>query len=473
MTKKIAFFTILASLCLGGFTQDIPNNDFENWTGNNPDEWDTSNKEIMGTQFTAVEPLDTDVYSGDFAAGLTTVTENITYYGEFPLAGVITLGDIIIDEIQMSATIEGGIPFTDRPDLLKGYYKTSPGVNDSASIMIGLSKWNTSTLERDTIGEGYIYFTEEVNTWTEFEVPIEWTSTEDPDSMNIIVSSSCLIDINTFVEGSFIAVDSLWLEDIPDVEIIAVESLDPDTVPYGTDFADLPLPATVEVTLENFDTEILDVTWLEGSYDGNTTGVYAMEGDLELVPGIINPNSLLAEKDIVVDEEKIVTEVETLDPDTVPFGTDFADLPLPATVEVTFDGSETEILDVNWYEGNYDGNTANAYTMYGDLVLTTGITNPDDLMAEKNIIVDEETGIMVNSSNNIDVYPNPANTYVNIDAAHNITACVLYDITGRTLKTKKLHTKRARFNVKGLPEGYYLLNIKTTEKEQTLKLIVN
>jgi len=75
---------------------------------------------------------------------------------------------------------------------------------------------------------------------------------------------------------------------------------------------------------------------------------------------------------------------------TVDFGTAFDDIGLPAKVQVTLDDDSTPELDVDWDEGDYDGSVPGTYTLYGDLVLTEGIENPDNLKASVNVIVKEE-----------------------------------------------------------------------------------
>ncbi|MGM0650459.1 MAG: PCMD domain-containing protein, partial [Bacteroidota bacterium] len=319
--KKFVLSLTFIVLCVGLFGQTIPNYEFESWTNNEPDNWDTSNDEIMGVVFNTVSRVDTDVYSGDYAIEATTVTESI--YGEnVTLPGVITLGEFILDVASETASIEGGIEFPHRPDTLNGYFKSAPAPDDTARIIVGLSKWDDAAGERDTIGFGGMNFPSTFDTWTEFNIPIEWSSTEVPDSMNIVIASSARND-SVFITGSSITVDSLWFGFPEQQDIIAVETLADITVDYGTAFGDIPLPDSVEVTLDDSSTDSLGVNWLEGSYDGNTQGTYPIEGELILTSGIANPDNLMAEVNVIVDEpmELDIIEVETLADITVDYGT--------------------------------------------------------------------------------------------------------------------------------------------------------
>ncbi len=85
----------------------------------------------------------------------------------------------------------------------------------------------------------------------------------------------------------------------------------------------------------------------------------------------------------------IIVEVINPEPITVGLGTLFEDLPLPSTVEVILDNEETETLEVEWQEGDYDPYTPDIYILLGELVLTEGIYNPDDLKAEIEVTVVE------------------------------------------------------------------------------------
>jgi len=204
MKKTISIF-ILCMTYVVSFSQVLPNNSFENWTGGKPDSWDTSNEVILGNTITTVIQ-DTSSIDGSYApriktAEITILTNTIT----FP--GLITLGDFVFDLAGPVLGIEGGIAFTARPDSLTGYYVASPAAGDSALMVIGLAKYS-STTGRDTIGYGYQYFPAAVSTWTPFSIPITWTSPDNPDSLNIIIGSSDLYSMS-LVNGSTIWVDKL------------------------------------------------------------------------------------------------------------------------------------------------------------------------------------------------------------------------------------------------------------------------
>ncbi len=215
--KKITFLFIIA-LCFGAISQSfaqvdsIPNFDFENWeaadVGEKPIAWDVSNIDlVLGTVTTVTK--DPAAFSGNFCARLETIEEDIPFVGIVVAPGIITLGEFVIDLVAMTGNVIGGIPFTARPTMLKGYYKYSPAGIDSCLIAIGLSKWNTGNNERDTVGYGYFNSKNTVTEWTLFEMLIEYASPDNPDSMNIIIMST---DTSILAIGSTLWVDSLFFD---------------------------------------------------------------------------------------------------------------------------------------------------------------------------------------------------------------------------------------------------------------------
>ncbi|MBV6484616.1 MAG: hypothetical protein KFKLKKLM_01126 [Flavobacteriales bacterium] len=83
-----------------------------------------------------------------------------------------------------------------------------------------------------------------------------------------------------------------------------------------------------------------------------------------------------------------------------------------------------------------------------------------------------ETGIeSINNSNNINIYPNPANDVINVSVAKELdlknVALTLVDISGRTVLTQTIKSTETTVDINYLQKGVYLLKI----GEQTTKLI--
>ncbi len=186
----------------------IPNSSFENWINGNPEYWDTSNKNILGTIFHGVLEDTNSPQHGNAAARVSTT---IKVVGTYPviLPGILTLGEIQIDIINQTGNINAGIPFNGRPFELKGYYKYNPSAGDSCFLGIAFTKWDGN--QNDTIAEELFFQSSKVQNWTEFIIPIDYNSTDNPDSMNIMIASS---DITNFlaVLGSTLWIDNLSLD---------------------------------------------------------------------------------------------------------------------------------------------------------------------------------------------------------------------------------------------------------------------
>lgn len=71
----------------------------------------------------------------------------------------------------------------------------------------------------------------------------------------------------------------------------------------------------------------------------------------------------------------------------VAYRTSFENIGLPDNVEVTLDDQTKQTLEVEWDEGNYDGNSTGTYDLAGNLILVEGITNTNELKAKINVIV--------------------------------------------------------------------------------------
>jgi hypothetical protein len=185
--KNLTLLTTI-SLLIFVFTsraQDtIPNNNFEYWLSNtNPENWNTVNDLLPFGNAACFQS--TDGYEGDYALFMKTID----------LDGLIVPGVTSLGTIGMGFT-EGGVPFQSRPESLSGYFK-HPSTGDMVMLaieffkngeIIGFANWATS----DSIPD-----------YTQFTVPITFTSAEEPDTMNITI----LTDQN--VLGSALTLDAL------------------------------------------------------------------------------------------------------------------------------------------------------------------------------------------------------------------------------------------------------------------------
>jgi hypothetical protein len=471
--KRFYIILLLLLFYFFAYSQQVPNGDFELWTGNTPDQWDTSNESVMGTNFSTVTK-ESVAFSGSYAAKVKNDTKYIFPVGNVTMPGILTLGDFVLDIVNQTGNIVGGKPFPYRPYSLKGYYKSTPLGGNTPMIGIGLSKWNYQTNTRDTIGFSVMYFPNTVNNWTEFEIIINWTSNEVPDSMNIIIAAADLVSGETFATNSAIFVDNLYFEYPQSQEIISVGDFNPIYVSYGTLFSQLPLPEQAWVTLDDSSNELLNVVWNQGPYpsNGDIPGEYILEGDLELVSGILNPNNLKAYITVTILEEQVknIISVGDYNPIYVDYGTLFNQLPLPQQAWVTLDDNSNELLNVVWNQGPYpsNGDIPGEYILEGDLELVSGILNPNNLKAYITVTILDPVIVSIQSNQQINVYPVPVNDVLYIESG-NVLKFELFNISGqKVFESVCLNNK---IDLSGFTSGTYIMKLYSGNKVFIQKII--
>lgn len=203
--KLLIIFVLTISTL--GYSQ-LPNPDMENWTNDgtfdNPDGWDTSNRNFFGiVSFNPVHK-ETGAFHGSYCAKLETI-EAQNGGNTVTVSGILTLGIFDVNLSDQTAVIKGGMPYTGKPDRLRGYYKYNPVGADSCGFLVDVKKWNSAQSKSDVIGHGQ-FVSGATSTWTLFEFPITYTSSATPDTINVVFSSS---DTATLNIGSVLWVDSI------------------------------------------------------------------------------------------------------------------------------------------------------------------------------------------------------------------------------------------------------------------------
>lgn len=196
-TLLTIFFTIGTMLSI--YAQ-IPNSGFENWTsGGNyetPDSWGNLNPSTAAHSVYTVTKGTSAPASG--AAYVKLMTKDV--------GGTITPGIIVSGKIN-ETTLKplSGIPFTGRPEKLKGKWQYMGYGTDVASFGGWLTKWNTSVNSRDTIAILSGNTSGMLHSWGDFSFPFVYRSAAIPDTVVLMISSSSA----TPVKNSFIWLDEL------------------------------------------------------------------------------------------------------------------------------------------------------------------------------------------------------------------------------------------------------------------------
>jgi len=164
---------------------------FGNWdtcaAGEMPMYWDGFNREIIINgmnlgEIICVKKDSADPQDLDYSVRLTSTS----ILGGAAVPGMLTTGNLNIDFVTHDGDIDGGIPYTQKPASLKGWYKYTPNGNDTALVSVWFQKDGTQ------FGGGSIELSSRKQIWTMFEVPLNYQPNITPDTMNIMFSSSII-----------------------------------------------------------------------------------------------------------------------------------------------------------------------------------------------------------------------------------------------------------------------------------------
>lgn len=245
---------ILLLFCISTFSygQQLLNSDFENWT-NHPgsglyssydevDNWASGNAAVnIVPGATPPTTKTTDAQHGNNAVKLTTQS----------IFGQIAAGNLFTGRFQLNLTnpvksAQMGIPYVAKPTAFNVYYKYTSVSGDSCAIYALLTKYNTVTKTRDTVGFGQFKTHVTVSSYTLLHVPITYRNTETPDSIAMVFTSSA--DGGNFRGrvGSSLTVDNLSLE---------FDALSTTASLASVSAVLYPNPATAQVVLSNAPSE--------------------------------------------------------------------------------------------------------------------------------------------------------------------------------------------------------------------------
>ncbi len=254
MKKSLLILTsVLFGLTLFG-QSTLPNGDFEGWTFvPHPTHPATGFWEPTGGFFSTLNILDTiptppglTAYPSDTAhggsKGARVVTRKINLLNII-IPGVI--GTIDVNWASLNARLGKPYPWTTKPVRFQGYYQSYPLLNDSAAAIVLLSKWNPTTLRRDTIAHNRLVFHGTQSAWTFFDQEITYRDNSTmPDSITVLLLS-CAGYNASFMMASVGQVGSRAIFD--DVSLTNVSGMEMPLMP-GIAVKLSPVPATGKLT---------------------------------------------------------------------------------------------------------------------------------------------------------------------------------------------------------------------------------
>lgn len=198
--KKVLLFACAAFAMLNASAQ-IPNAGFENWSNtagyNMPDGWGNLNP--MTTSM-SVYTAEKGTPGSPGASYLKLTSRTVAGMGVMP--GIAATGNLNMS--TMSVT--GGFANSTRPANLTGNWQYMGGNgSDNGFVAAYLTRWNTTTMKRDTVASAVHLLSGMVMSWATFSIPFTYNKGFAPDSALIILSSSGMTPAN----NSYLYVDNL------------------------------------------------------------------------------------------------------------------------------------------------------------------------------------------------------------------------------------------------------------------------
>ncbi|HXC03850.1 MAG TPA: T9SS type A sorting domain-containing protein [Bacteroidia bacterium] len=190
MIKKILSAAFIAISVIGS-AQQLTNSGFETWSGatpNAPTPWGTldqgfTNAGLTGSSYVTKS---SSPHTGSFAA--TIQTQGAPIVGTV-VSGAMIYGSITVN-ISSGKAVFRGLPYTATPTSTTYYIKGTLNAADTCGIFVLLSKWNTVTGKRDTLGRGIDTVTSLTTSYALRNVPIYYGIAGTPDSIQYLIVSS-------------------------------------------------------------------------------------------------------------------------------------------------------------------------------------------------------------------------------------------------------------------------------------------
>lgn len=197
--KKIVLSIIVAFIANSSLLAQIPNNGFENWTTvgsySNPDGWATLNDmTAMSSVYTATKGT-----PGNVGASYLKLTSKTV--GASVVNGIAVSGTLNTTTMQPTA----GFPYTGQPVSLTGKWQHMIMGSSQGSISVTLTKWNSTTHQRDIVASANQTLSGMAMSWASFTINLNYMMSMAPDSCMIVMKASGSSPTNN---------DYLWLDNL-------------------------------------------------------------------------------------------------------------------------------------------------------------------------------------------------------------------------------------------------------------------
>lgn len=243
MRKTSILFAVLASVTISANSQTIPNNGFETWAITPPAPFESAEGWAGGPSISK----STNAHSGSFALQLQTAVFTNPNNGETDTIS----GNAFTGTPGMGPGMPGtpGFAFTNRPDSLTGWYTYSTSGNDANEVRVILSRWDTTTLQREEIANT-VFSCNPSELYSRFSFPIQYNNSNTPDTASIEIRSSNS-PIETPILGSILLVD--------DLEFTSADQTGFSHISTSPSFRIFPNPANDFLNISGKNNEIIKI----------------------------------------------------------------------------------------------------------------------------------------------------------------------------------------------------------------------
>jgi len=210
---KRSLLLTLAIACCFGFTSAQTNLNLETWSpnglgGEDPDGWGTLNG-FMAFGFPQSTYKET-ASPGEGSASAKLVTQNMPGASGAGAPSDTVGGMLFLGYFNMT-TQENGIAYTQKPTSIDFIYKENLMGSDSAMVLVQLTHFDVMTGVTITDGIGSVLFAGQSTSWSSYNLPIQYLTSDTPDTLKIICTSSAIMlgsGIGVQTPGSEFYVDS-------------------------------------------------------------------------------------------------------------------------------------------------------------------------------------------------------------------------------------------------------------------------
>jgi hypothetical protein len=181
--KKIYILFLSTILSHSVFSQALPNPGFETWNNmggyDDPANWNTLNSLTYQLGVITVQAATgADIHSGAAAIKLTTIPVGIQNANGLATTGTINVAGM---------TVDGGLPYTSRPDSIVGWYKCNPLNGDFGFVDFTLLDASGT----DTVAFAHFQTPAfAITTYTRFSIALNYHNANTPALSRCVISSS-------------------------------------------------------------------------------------------------------------------------------------------------------------------------------------------------------------------------------------------------------------------------------------------